>query len=327
MNLLRILAKRVAMGLVAAWMVLTAVFAAFTMTRDWMAESLEGQLRFGGASEEQLQQAVDEYLATHGHDRPLWQQYLDYMGNMATFDWGNSLFMGPDDRTHLAFFETGEPVFPMVMDAVVRTGMYVLPAILLAILLGILVGLYAAMNPDSRLAGSGTNTAYLLFALPNFWIGGILLSFAAGGVVPDSALLFDHLLPIVLTASTLLGGYVSYSRAHSLEYASAEFVSLVKAKGASNVRIAKHIVRNSAIPLFSMLFTEALALLVLAVFVIESLFSIDGFGLLLFEAVHLRDLPVVLGCTLVIIAVGIVGNIVQDLSYSSLDPRVDTGRR
>ena len=76
-----------------------------------------------------------------------------------------------------------------------------------------------------------------------------------------------------------------------------------------------------------MLFTEALALLVLAVFVVESLFGIDGFGALLFEAIHLRDLPVVLGCTLVVIAVGVVGNVVQDLTYTHLDPRVDTGRR
>ncbi len=326
-NFLRIIATRVFMGFVAAWAVLTTVFVTFTMSRDWVEETIEGTMRYGGANEQEIENSVNEYLATHGLDRPLWQQYLDWMGNMLTLDWGDSFFIGAGEGGQASFYTTGEPVLPMVTDSVVRTATYVLPAIVIAISFGILIGLYAAMNPDSRLAGAGLNTAYLCFALPNFWIGGMLLSFAAGGVIPDSPLLFDHVLPTVLTATTLLGGYVSYSRAHSLEYVSADFVTLVEAKGASSVQIARHIVRNSAIPLFSMLFTEALALLVLAVFVIESLFRIDGFGALLFSAVHMRDLPVVLGCTLVIIAVGIVGNIVQDLAYSSLDPRVDTGRR
>lgn len=329
-NFLRVIAKRVALGFVAAWAVLTSVFLAFSTSRDWMEETIEGTMRFSNADEDEIERAVNDYLATHGLDRPLWERYVDWMGDMLTLDWGNSFFLGPNTGTRASqasFFETGEPVFPMVMDAVVRTAMYVLPAIGLAILGGMLIGLYAATNPDGLLANSSLSSAYLLFALPNFWVGGMLVSLAAGEIIPDSSLLFDHTLPILLTATTLLGGYVSYSRAHSLEYASAEFVTLVKAKGASKIRIATHIVRNSAIPLFSMLFTEVLALLVLAVFVIESLFGIDGFGSLLFEAIHMRDLPVVLGCTLVIIAVGIVGNVVQDLAYSSLDPRVDTGTR
>ncbi len=75
------------------------------------------------------------------------------------------------------------------------------------------------------------------------------------------------------------------------------------------------------------MFTEALALLVLAVFVIETLFGIDGFGLLLLDAAPGQDLPVLLGGTIVIIGIGVVGNVVQDLSYSLLDPRVDTGTR
>lgn len=326
MSFPRIVAKRVALGAVAAWAVLTAVFVAFTMSRDWVEGGLEGTMRFQGASEAEVENAVDEYLATHGLDRPLWEQYVDWMGSMLTLDWGNAFFIG-DSQAGGGHFEAGAPVFPMVMEATGRTAMYVLPSIALAVGLGMLVGLYAALNPDRRLAKSGSGTAYLLFAVPNFWLGGMALSLVAGGYVPHSDLAFEHLLPIALTTTTLLGAYVSYARAHSLEYASAEFVTLIRAKGAGPVRIARHIVRNAAIPLFSMLFTEVLALLVLAVFVIESLFDIDGFGLLLFEAVHMRDLPVVLGCTLVIVAIGIVGNVVQDLAYSSLDPRVDTGTR
>nr|WP_239639461.1 ABC transporter permease [Halobiforma nitratireducens] len=330
MTFLHAILKRIALGFAAAWAVLTAVFAAFTLSQDWMEQTIEGTMRFGGAGEAEIEVAIDSYLQAHDLDRSLWAQYVDWMGNMLTLDWGESLFVESEmltGETAPNLYESGEPVFPMVMEATARTAAYVLPAIALAVTAGLLVGLYVAINPGSRLGNASLGSAYLLFALPNFWVGGILVSLAAGGVIADSPLLFDHALPILLTATTLLGGYVSYARAHSLEYAAAEFVKLVEAKGASNVRVARHILRNSAIPFVSMLFTEALALLVLAVFVIETLFGIPGFGMLLFEAVHLRDLPVVLGCILVIIAVGIAGNVVQDLAYGSLDPRVDTGRR
>ena len=314
MSLTRLFARRIALGLAAAWAVVTTVFIAFTMSRDWVLGGIEGSLRMQGADEDRMQAEAEAYLEERGFDRPIWEQYGDWMWSMLTMDWGNS-------------FTTGEPAFSMVMDATLRTAMYVVPGIALAIVAGVLLGLYAALRPDGWLANTGVGTAYLLFALPNFWVGGILLSYATADTIGHSTLLFDHLLPIALVASTLLGGYVSFSRAHSLEYASAEFVQLVKTKGVGPVRVARHIVRNAAIPFVSMLFAEALALLVLAVFVIETLFGIEGFGLVLFDAVQSRDLPVVLGSTLVIIAVGITGNVLQDFAYTVLDPRVDTNTR
>lgn len=314
MRLLRILGRQLVLGFVAAWAVLSVVFAFFSLTRDWVLEQRVGMLRFGGASEEELQRAREEYLGARGLDRPFRERYVDWMGDMLTLEWGAS-------------FETGEAVFPLVVDATARTALYVLPAIGVGLGIGILVGLYGAMYPDSRLANTSRGSAYLLFAIPNFWAGGILLSLARAGEIPSPPLVFDHLLPVVLTATTLLGGYVSYARAHSAEYVSTDFVMLVKAKGAGPGRIARHVLRNAAIPLFSMLFTEALALLLLAVFVIELLFGIDGLGLLLYRAIRARDIPVLLGGMTVVIGVGVLGNIVQDVSYELLDPRVDTGTR
>lgn len=314
MNLLRILARRLALGFVAAWTVLTSVFVLFTATDDWLLQGQVGIARWGGASDREVAAIRDQYLTSRGLDRPLLQQYLDWMGGMLTLDWGQS-------------FSSGEAVFPLVMGAAARTAKYVVPALLVGIVIGVLIGLYAALRPDSRLAGASLGSAYLLFALPNFWVGALLLSLAYGGVVGYSALVFEHLLPIALVVTTLLGGYASYARAYSFEQVSADFVTLVTAKGAGRRRVATHVLRNAAIPVFSMLFTEALGLLVLSVFVVETLFGIDGFGLLLFDAVRTRDLPVLLGGTVVIIGVGVVGNVVQDVSYGLLDPRVDTGRR
>lgn len=314
MNLLRLLAKRLAFGAVAAWAVLTAVFALFTRTEDWVLQGRVGLMRYGGATEEEIREARDAYLAQRGLDRPWWEQYLEYMGDMVSLEWGESL-------------ATGDAVLPTVVDAATRTATYVLPAVAIAICLGVLLGLYAAMHPDGRLANLSVDSSYLAFALPSFWVGGILLSTTASSRVDYSPFLFEHALPVALVAATLLGGYVSYARAHASEYATAEFVELVRAKGASPVRVASHVLRNAAIPVVSMLFTEALGLLVLSVFVVETVFGIDGFGLLLVEAVEARDLPVIMGGTLVIVTVGVLGNVIQDVSYSLLDPRVDTGTR
>jgi len=314
MSALRVFLSRIALGLFSAWAVLTTVFAVFTVSDDWRQRTIEGPMRFAGASEEEIEAAVDAYIQERGFDRPISEQYVDYMWSMFTLDWGTS-------------FETGEPVTAEIAGSVTRTAMYVLPAIVLGIVLGMGIGLYAALNPSSRLANLTRGTAYLLFALPSFWLGGVLVGLVQGGVIDRPDLLFDHGLPIFLTTMTLLGGYVSYSRAHAMEYTGTAFVSLLRAKGASPILVTKHLVRNAAIPLVSMLFTEVLALLVLAVFVIEFLFGIGGFGMLFFGAVRFRDVPLVLGGTMVIIVLGVVGNIIQDLSYNYLDPRVDTGRR
>lgn len=320
MKALEILAKRLAFGAVAAWGVLTTVFLVFSLTRDWVADRIVAQIMFaisGPGSEdmsdeereELIEEALAEYTAERGLDQPLHERYVDWMYRMVTLDWGESL-------------ESGEAVFPLVAGAARRTAMYVVPALVLAVTLGVLVGLYVALKPESRLANGSRIGAYLLFGLPSFWVGGMYVGAVMGDEVSHNAVLAEHVLPILLVGTTMLGGYVSYSRAHALEHVTEEFVTLVRAKGAGPVLVAKHVVRNAAIPLFSMLFTEVLGLLVLSIFVIEMVFGIEGFGMLFFFAIEARDIPVLLGATMIIIFVGILGNIIQDISYQYLDPRV-----
>lgn len=322
MQALSIIGKRIAFGLATAWAVLTTMFLAFTVTSDWVAARIEGQVRASvpinefvprEEVEEDVEEALAEYAADRGFDRPLHEQYLDWMGNMLTLDWGNSLV-------------SGEPVFPLVWGAVVRSGQYILPAIVIAVGVGMLIGLASAMYPNRRAVSGSRLGAYALFAVPSFWIGGLLLSLAIDRWdVP--AWVFDHALPILLVAMTLIGGYISYARAHGIEYLTEDFVTLVRAKGAGPLVVLRHVLRNAAIPLFAMLFTEVLGLLVLAIFVIEILFGIDGFGVQFFFAIDGRDLPVILGFTMVIIVAGVFGNVIQDLSYHYLDPRVDADGR
>lgn len=317
MKALRIVAKRLAFGIFTAWSVLTVVFVAFTATNDWVADRIAGGIIFGASrggnveeAREMAEERIAEYAAARGFDRPLYEQYIDWMGNMLTLDWGHS-------------FATNDAVFPLVMNATVRTGMYVLPAVVLAIAIGTTLGVYAALRPESRIANTGRVGSYLVFALPSFWIGGLVIGAVRADALGSSAFLLNHVLPVLFVTTTLLGGYVSYSRAYALEHVSADFVTLVRAKGAGPLQVARHVVRNAAIPLFSMLFTEVLNLLVLGIFVIEVVFGIEGFGLVMFNAISARDLPVLLGATMVLIFVGVLGNVIQDLSYQYLDPRVE----
>ena len=326
MSVLRSVARRVAFGLFSAWAVMTTVFLSFTVTEDWVTNRIEGRIRFaaggfGGPplSEEeldsQLDTAISGYLNQRELNRPLSEQYVDWMGSMLTLDWGRSFERQVRGGGR-------EEVFPLVTEAAVRSGTYIVPAILLAVALGMGIGLYVALNPESRLAGLGRVGAYVVFVLPSFWLGGMFVSAAGAGVIDRYGILYDHILPVGLVTMTLLGGYVSYSRAYAREQAAAEFVTLVRAKGAGSRRIARHVLRNAAIPIVSLLFTEAIGLLVLGIFVVEVLFGIEGLGFVLLNAVDARDLPVLLGSTLIIIFVTVVGNVVQDISYQYLDPRV-----
>lgn len=317
MKALKIIAKRLVAGIVTAWSVLTVVFLAFTATNDWVADRVAGGVLFSASSggtvaeaNEQADAAVQQYLAERNLDRPLQDIYFDWIGNMMTLNWGHS-------------FDTGEAVFPLITSATARTALYVLPAVALAVAIGTGIGMYTALYPDSRASDLSRAGAYLLFALPSFWLGGLLFGAAQAGAIGQSPLVFDYILPVVLVTMTLIGGYTSYSRAYALEHVSADFVTLVRAKGAGPVVVARHVARNAAIPLFSMLFTEVLGLLVLSIFVIEVVLGIEGFGLVFFKAINVRDLPVLLGGTIVLIFVGVLGNVVQDISYQYLDPRVD----
>ncbi len=326
MSLVRLLAQRIVLGLVAIWTLLSAIFLVFAATEDWLLDRiLAGESR-GGATSEMIERTRSEYLAERGMDRPLAEQYVDWMGNMFTLQWGES-------------FETGRAVLPTVMEAAIRTAAYVVPAIVLAAGLGLLVGLYAALYDRSNWGRAARTLSYLLFGLPNFWLGTVVLAAAGLGIgfgwemdvnrIRPLALpvVYEYVLPPLLVATTLLAAVVSYARAYALRYSGTDFMKLVRAKGGGRRTVARHLLRNAAIPLVSLVFTETLALVAISVLVIEAVFGIPGLGYLLYNAVWASDLPVVMGTTAVIIAVGVVGNVLQDLTYSVVDPRVDTGSR
>ena len=331
MSIARLLVKRIVLGILTIWGVLSGIFLLIVGTRNWhLGSQLASIARSPTTDQEDLEAAEQAYLAERGLDKPMDELYVDWMGNMFTLQWGES-------------FDHGREALSMVLAGTARTAAYVLPAIVLATVVGLALGLLTGMQSRARGEGATRGWSYLLMGVPNFWLGAMLLFSAASAAfifrpvfltgqgqgtpsiaVADWPFLYEHLLPTVLVATTLLAAVVSYARAYSMQYYADDLTKLVRAKGGGQLDVARHVVRNAAVPLVSLLFAETLALIALSVFVVEAVFAIDGIGSLFYNAVWTQDLPILMGGAMVFVSLGVAGNLLQDLLYAALDPRVDT---
>lgn len=246
---------------------------------------------------------------------PLLDRYLDFLVSVTTLDWGYST--------------TGRgPVFDALAEAIPHTLAYLVPAVFLSVVVGVSTGAYAALNPNGRVDRAASILTYFGNAVPNFFVGSlIVLLFAVdplkGMPAYDDSLVQRVVWPAALLSTTLLASQFRYARAQTREYTSTDVVKLLDAKGGGPTTVVRHVLRNAALPLVSLFFLEAFAVLVVAVAVVESLFAIPGIGYMLLNGVWNHDVPTVLGTTVVFVVVGFGGNFLQDTAYVLLDPRVD----
>ncbi|WP_435159484.1 ABC transporter permease subunit [Haladaptatus sp. DFWS20] len=131
-------------------------------------------------------------------------------------------------------------------------------------------------------------------------------------------------LPAGILGVSLLAGQLRHARAESREYVYRDFVKLLRAKGASTRLVARHILRNAAIPLISLFFVDFIGVLIVNVFVLEQVLNIPGIGFAGLIALEQRDLPLIIGIAMTIAVAGIASNLIQDIAYISLDPRVES---
>jgi peptide/nickel transport system permease protein len=329
------LVRRVAFAVFAAYLILSLTFAFVVLTADPQISSLKRAAALEAEDEEiplketDAWDRLEEYKERRGLDEPLLERYRNWIVSYATLDWGQSHGASGKAAAYGQGYPANTPVTTLVVEALFHTLRYVLPAMVFAVGSGLAVGLYTATHQHTFFDRLATSAAHLGFSLPNFWIGTILLLVLLGqsgwltGLTGSSyTLLKSVILPAFVLTTSLLAGQLRYARAESLEYINAEFIKLVRAKGAREWRVARHLLRNAAIPLFSLFFTDMIGILVLNIYVIEYVFGIPGLGGLSLVAIQSRDLPVVLGTTMVIVLFGIVGNLLQDVGYFVLDPRL-----
>jgi peptide/nickel transport system permease protein len=328
--------RRAAFAVFAVFLVTSLVFAFVAATADPFTGQLARLAALESAEEDTPVKQTDawerliEYRQQRNLDEPIGERYVDWLGDIATLDLGTAF---GTTRTGVMFgqsYSGGTPVTSLVGSAVSRTLAYLLPAIVFSVVGGVALGVYTATRQHTLTDRLGTAVAHLGFSLPNFWLAQVVVlsGLGAGGLLSGApgranGLLYTVVLPAAVLGTSLLAGQLRYARAQSLEYIDAEFIKLVRAKGAGSRRIARHLLRNAAVPLLSLFFADMLGIVVLNVFVIEYVFGIQGLGGLSLVAIQSRDMPVILGTTMVIVLVGVLGNFVQDIVSLVVDPRIE----
>jgi peptide/nickel transport system permease protein len=316
--------RRVLWAVVATYLILSVTWGLLALTPNPAAEQLQFQAAASGGSAEAAREAFE---ARRGLNRPLWERYTAYMRNMVTLNWGWS-----DSRS--------QPVMEAITGAIPYTAVYSVPTTILSILLGLSIGLYSATHQYTKTDYAATFFAFFGYAIPNFWFAIILLLVFAVQLGwfpvvfdPDVALVGAEMahqlvLPVVVLVTGTIAGVMRYSRAEALEYVQAEFVKTAKAKGADEFRIlTRHILRPAAVPLMTILIGDILGIFLAASYLVEVVFGIPGLGQLSYNAIIAQDTALVLGTTLIFTFIAVIGNLLQDIAYTVLDPRIDYGDR
>jgi peptide/nickel transport system permease protein len=264
-----------------------------------------------------------------GLDKPLWEQFLIFVGNLLRGDLGNS-------------FVYGQPAVDVILQRLPATLELALVALVISIGFGVPLGIIAGLRPDTVLGRSIMAGSILGFSLPNFWQGLMLiLVFAvllgwlpAGGRgetvevlgVPVSFLTLDGLRHLILPAINLalfkMSLVIRLARAGTREVVLQDYVKFARAKGLGERRIVLvHVTKNIMIPVVTILGLELGSMIAFAV-VTETVFAWPGMGKLLIDSINLLDRPIIVAYLMLTVLVFITINLMVDVLYSALDPRV-----
>ncbi len=251
-----------------------------------------------------------------GLDRPLHEQYLGYIGGLATLDLGTSIHYR-------------QPVTDLLLDRLPATGLLAGVTLLLTVVLALPLGIVAAIRRNTHWDTGAMGFSLLGVSIPNFWLGPLLiLVFSLWlGWLPVSGQggVASVILP-ALTLGTGLAAVLSRMvRSSMLEVLHEDYLRTARAKGLSPRRvILRHALRNAMLPVITLMGLQLGALLAGAV-ITETVFSWPGVGLLTIEAIQSRDYPVVQACVLLISVTYVIVNLLTDLAYAWVDPRIRLG--
>lgn len=262
---------------------------------------------------------------------PLTEQYVDWMVSVFTLQWGESetaLQRGAGEFG-------GASNFAVVADALSVTATYAVPATVLAFLLAMVLGYYAARRPDSWLDRTFTGSTYLAFSVPNFFLAAILfytlrdlqLAWFPASYDTGAGITVDNLVWLALPGFVLVGhlvaGLFRYSRAQVHDALAEQYVALAESKGVGSLRLARHVFRNAAMPMVTLFVSELLGVALVTLFVIEAVFEVPGIGALAFDAVRNQDVDLIMILTGLFATAVVLANLLEDLAYLALDPRID----
>jgi peptide/nickel transport system permease protein len=248
-----------------------------------------------------------------GLDRPILEQYGSFLLGLARGDLGVSL-------------QQRRPVTDLIREHYPATLELTLAAMLISLLIALPAGILSGIRQYSFLDHSTMFLALVGVSMPNFWLGPLLIwvfSIQLGWFPVSGKGGLAHLLLPALTLGASMAAIVArMTRSSVLEVLREDYVMTARAKGLSEARIVlKHVLRNAMLPVLTVVGLQFGALLAGSI-IIETIFSWPGLGTLMVKAIQTRDYPVVQGCVLVISLSYVLVNLLTDLLYSVIDPRI-----
>ena len=270
-------------------------------------------------SDDMTQAEIDRFIQKLGLDRPVHEQYFHFLANAARGDLGNS-------------FVFGEPALKLILQRMPATLELAFAAFILAVVFGIPLGMYAGLRPESPASRAIMAGSILGFSLPTFWVGLMLIMVFAVmlGWLPSTGrgdfMTWDGLRHLALPAFNLalfkMALVTRLARAGTREAALQDYVKFARAKGLSPSRVVLvHVLKNILVPVVTVLGLELGGLIAFSV-VTETVFAWPGMGKLLIDSIQRLDRPVVVAYLVITVLMFVVINLVVDLLYSALDPRV-----
>jgi len=275
----------------------------------------QNDISAGKASREQLISAL-------GLDKPMWEQYGRWVsGILLHGDFGHSLWQNT-------------PVAELLAARLPVTFQLGFMALLVALVVAILIGAYSAVRQDTAGDYVGRSFSILMLAVPSFWMGTMVMVFPSiwWGWSPEVKFipfrqdplhnLSQMILPAIILGTSLSAVTMRLTRTMMLEVLRQDYIRTAWAKGLSEkLVVSRHALRNALIPVVTLIGLQA-PLLIGGAVIMEQIFVIPGMGLLLLDAVNQRDYPIITGVFLIVGVAVMVINLLVDLSYGLLDPKV-----
>ena len=319
MGLARYVAARTIWAAIVSFIIVTVTFLLLALAPNPSISQAATQAALEGGDPTT---AVEQQEQLRGLDQPLYVRYMDFIQGVYTLEWGWSQ-------------NRAQPVTEALWEGIYYTAQYSIPWTILTLIIGPLVGLYSAANMYSWKDHLATGFAFFGWAIPNFFFGIILLVIFGVWLqwfpiqydpsVPVFSLANAHqlFLPVFVLVTGSIGAVMRVSRNESAEFQNADFMKTAKAKGVSPTRAyAYHVMRPTMVPLSTTIVSQLLVIFLGSSLLIEIVFGIPGLGRVTFDALINQDTNLVLGATLLFTFIAVVGNLIEDLVFTIMDPRI-----
>lgn len=291
-----------------------------------------GGANAGSVTREQIQQYMEIYMNLQP-DKPIWQQYIDYMFSVMTGDLGTSIFM-----------QRGVPVSQIFAEAAPWTIFIASIALFYGFAIGILLGGVMAYYEGSKFDIGMTVGMIIDGAIP-FYVAAIALLYifgyqlgwfpTGGRMTPNTvpglnwpfiAGVFHHAaLPVASMILTGFGGSALAMRANSIRLIGSDYIRVAKLRGLSPYHIStRYLSRNAVLPMYTSLMIQ-IAFILGGSVILETIFTYPGMGQVLFKATQARDYPVIMGGLTVSVVLFVIAMLIADFTYSRIDPRAGQG--